>query len=172
MELKLPNFQKAKTGASEFTNFEVRMIYLGLESPELHSITNPNLVHAINRTRRKMKVLYEELGPEAMVPEWSEYEKELNSLNETFSKNKTIPHPRTGERVWDINFNSPEYQERVNSLKSKYGVDIYEEYMKSPFEENFKDFIHKPDNPQYSREKDVPNLGVYKLIYFLFDEHD
>lgn len=156
MELKLPNFQKAKTGASEFTNFEVRMLYLGLESQELHSITNPSLVHAINRTRRKMKVLYEELGPEAMVPEWAEYEKELNSLNEAFSKNKTIPHPRTGEKLWDINFNSPEYQEAVNTLKAKYGVDEYEGYMKSPFEENFNEFIQNLQSPNIQGKRMSP----------------
>ena len=90
MELKLPNFQKAKTGASEFTNFEVRQMYSGLESPKLEAIKNFALFYAIDRTSRKLKPVAEALSPEKMIPELDKYNTAVRNLHETLSGNIII----------------------------------------------------------------------------------
>lgn len=167
--MKKPNFEGKKEESFQPSNLEVRLIYAGLDSMELGTIKSFPLVHAIVKTRRALKRLAEELAPEEMVPEFEQYQKELRAFHEKLGEGKTISNPRTGEKVWDINFSSNEYHDGVKAIKEKYLVDKYEAYMKEPLEVPFSNYLHMaPDS--VDRDKDIPNMGVYNLIWFLFKD--
>lgn len=151
------------------TRLEVRRMYAGLESPSLDSIKCFPLFYAIDRTRRKLKPVYEALSPEKMIKDYDEYNREVRKLHETMSEGKTITTP-SGDKIWDINYNSNEYINKISEIKKKYGVDKYEEFLNEEFDEDITQYIHYVNSKEVDPKTDIPNFGVYKLISFLFKD--
>jgi ribosome assembly protein YihI (activator of Der GTPase) len=149
------------------TRLEVRRMYAGLESPSLDSIKCFPLFYAIDRTRRKLKPVYEALSPEKMIKDYDEYNREIRALHESLSEGRTIT-TRTGEKIWDINYNSNEYLDKLDELKTKYGIKEYDEFINGEFDEDIDQYIHYVNDKEVDPKKDVPDFGTFKLISFLF----
>lgn len=168
--LKLPNFDKVLDKNKQITRLDVRKMYAGLESERLEVIKNHSLMYAINRTKRHLKEISELLAPENVIPQWEEYNKELRELHERLSGGKTIENPMTGEKMWNINYGSKEYNNGLKELKERYSIDAYDAYMKGDFDEPIDKYIHFVNEKEVDPKVDVPDYGVMKLIHFLWKE--
>ena len=154
------------------TRLEVLQRKQGLEHPALNSITNRSLFYAIDRTLDKLTSVTKTFEPKRSINDYDEYLKEVRDLHEKLSGGKTTENPMNGEKIWDVNYGSNEYVNKINALKEKYGVKTYDEWMAAPFDENIDDYIHFVNEKEVDIDKDVPNYGVYKLIKFLFKNKD
>lgn len=168
--LKLPSFENVMKEDKKLSRLDVRRMYNGLEDKRLDVIKKHSLMYSINRTKKYLKEIDELLSPENVIPEWEQYNKEVREFHEKISGGKTIENPKTGEKMWDINYSSKEYNDTLEELKQKYSIDEYEAYMKGDFDEPIEKFIHYVNEKEVDIKVDVPDYGVMKLIYFLWKD--
>lgn len=165
MKLNIPDLKNIEQ--EKLSRAEVRQLYYNLQSDKLNVIKNHSLMYAIGRTVDKLKPIIKKIEPDYVIPNYDQYKEDLQKLHEKLSGGKTV-ETRSGEKIYDINYNGIEYTSKLEEIKEEYGINEYEDWMNQPFDEEVP--IHYVNNKEVTVEKDVPDYGIYKLIKILFKE--